>query len=527
MPQHPLEIALAKAEARLAEAPDDAERLFERAALLDGLGDPAARDAYIAVLARDDAHVAALANLGALLLKTGYRSAARTVYAQAVEQHPRAPAAHVNLANLLAAAEEPEAAERHFRAALALDPAFPEAHKGLAELLSARGDAAGARPHREAAFADRPVLVLPYRGSGRPVRVLVLASTLGAGVPIARHLDDRVFHTSVAYVEAFDPTRPLPPHDLVFNAIGDADLCGPALGLAERLLASALPAKVGPVWRRGSAPAKKRRSLSRFMRTSSGALPAKVGPVWRRGSAPAKKSSWIRAPVINPPARVVPTGRAENARRLGALPGVVTPRMVRLPRERLTAEALAALGFGFPLLLRAPGFHTGRFFEKVDGPEHLAEAAARIPGDDLTAIEFLDARSADGKIRKYRAMMIGGALLPVHAAVSGQWKIHYFSAEMADHPQHRAEDEAFLADMAGVLGPRAMAALEAVRDALGLDYAGADFSLSPQGELILFEANATMVINPPDADPRWDYRRPYVQTVLDAIQRLLRAEPQS
>lgn len=466
MPQHPLEIALAEAEARLASAPADVERLFERAALLDGLGDPAARDAYLAVLAHDDAHFGALANLGALLLKTGYRSAARTVYARAVEHHPAAAAAHVNLANLLAS-DDPDGAERHFRAALARDPACAEAHQGLADLLSARGDADGAQPHREAAFAGRPLLVLPYRGAGRPVQILVLASTLGASVPIARHLDDRVFHTTVLYVEAFDPARPLPEHDLVFNAIGDADLCGPALELADRLLGE------------------------------------------------------TRAPVINRPGRVVPTGRAENAARLGALCGVVTPRMAKLPRARLTAEGLEGQGFQFPLLLRAPGFHTGLFFEKVDAPEDLASAAARIPGEALTAIEFLDARGADGKIRKYRAMMIGGALLPVHAAVSHHWKIHYFSAEMADHPQHRAEDEAFLADMAGVLGPRAMAALEAVQGALGLDYAGADFSLSPDGELILFEANATMVINPPDPDPRWDYRRPYVQTVLDAIQRLL------
>lgn len=468
MPQHPFEIALAEAETRLASAPDDAERLFERAALLDGLGRPEARDAYIAVLARDEVHFGALANLGALLLKTGYRSAASTVYVRAVELHPNSPAARVNLANLLAT-DEPEAAEAHFRAALALDPAFADAHKGLAELMSARGDEAGAQPHREAAYAGRPVLVLPYRGAGQPVPILVLASTLGAAVPISRHLDDRTFHTSVVYVEAFDPAEPLPPHELVFNAIGDADLCGPALEQAGRLLEKA------------------------------------------------------RAPVINRPARVVPTGRADNAQRLGTLPGVITPKMARLPRAQVTRETLEALGFGFPLLLRAPGFHTGRFFEKVDGPRDLAAAAARIPGEALTVIEFLDARSPDGKIRKYRAMMIGGALFPVHAAVSHHWKIHYFSAEMADHPAHRAEDEAFLADMSRALGPRAMAALEAVRDELGLDYAGADFSLSPDGELILFEANATMVINPPDPDPRWDYRRPYVQTVLDAIQRLLGA----
>jgi hypothetical protein len=62
--------------------------------------------------------------------------------------------------------------------------------------------------------------------------------------------------------------------------------------------------------------------------------------------------------------------------------------------------------------------------------------------------------------------------------------------------------------MPAALGNKAMAALERIRDALGLDYAGIDLGLSPDGELLLFEANATMVIVPPDPDERWAYRRP-------------------
>ena len=30
------------------------------------------------------------------------------------------------------------------------------------------------------------------------------------------------------------------------------------------------------------------------------------------------------------------------------------------------------------------------------------------PGTEIMVIEFLDARGADGKVRKYRAMFIGG-----------------------------------------------------------------------------------------------------------------------
>jgi glutathione synthase/RimK-type ligase-like ATP-grasp enzyme len=71
--------------------------------------------------------------------------------------------------------------------------------------------------------------------------------------------------------------------------------------------------------------------------------------------------------------------------------------------------------------------------------------------------------------------------------------------------------------MPAALGDKAMAALERIRDALGLDYAGVDFGLGPDGELLLFEANATMVISPPTADERWTYRRTAVATILDAV----------
>jgi len=111
--------------------------------------------------------------------------------------------------------------------------------------------------------------------------------------------------------------------------------------------------------------------------------------------------------------------------------------------------------------------------------------------------------AADGKARKYRVMTIDGHLYPVHLAVSSHWKIHFFRADMADRPEHRAEDAAFLENMPGVLGPRVMAALDQIQATLGLDYGGIDFGLSDTGDLLLFEANATMVVNAPDPDERW------------------------
>jgi hypothetical protein len=117
--------------------------------------------------------------------------------------------------------------------------------------------------------------------------------------------------------------------------------------------------------------------------------------------------------------------------------------------------------------------------------------------------------------------MIDGELYPLHLAISRNWKIHYFSADMADNRENRVEDAQFLADMPGVLGPKAMAALQSIQAALGLDYAGVDFGLNRNGDVLLFEANATMIVLQPDEGEHWDYRRPAVERIHTAVHRML------
>jgi glutathione synthase/RimK-type ligase-like ATP-grasp enzyme len=66
-----------------------------------------------------------------------------------------------------------------------------------------------------------------------------------------------------------------------------------------------------------------------------------------------------------------------------------------------------------------------------------------------------------------------------------------------------------------------MAALADIQNALGLDYAGIDFGLSAGGDVLLFDANATMTVAAPGEDHRWDYRRAAVQRVEDAVRKML------
>ncbi len=462
------ENALRKLETRLVAEPNSIPLQIERAKLLAELGrSEEAKTAYLQTLTKDPTNFTVLNNLGALLHESGYRTAARTAYAEAVKHHPGEPMGHVNLANSLREIGNLEGARASFESALAQDESHAEAHQGLAYVLMEQGEEEAARRHRQMGFQDCAVKELPFYGSREPIRLLLLMSAMGGNTPIIPILDNRVFLTSVLFPEFFDLARQLPEHRLIFNAASDADLCTTAVEAATEIVA---------------------------------------------------RSSM---PVINAPAAVAQSGRTPNAKRLAAIPGVITPRMCSLPRSAITAAELSRRGFEFPVLLRRPGFHTGRHFVRVDTQVEMQSALETVTGAELTVIEFLDARAGDGKVRKYRVVMVDGQLFPLHCAVSGDWKIHYFTAEMANNASHRAEDARFLDDMSQVLGTTAVAALEQINAMLGLEYAGVDFSLTSAGELIVFEANATMTIALPGPGPEWDYRREPLARVVDAVREML------
>lgn len=469
---HVLESQLRDVQKRLEALPASIDLLFARAQILTRLGrDDDAKAAFVAVLQRDPTHFGALTDLAGLAHATGYRSAAVTAYRQAVESHPNNPFGLVNLGNVLLEDGDFDEARKLYEKALAADASLTYAHQGLANVLAKQGDEEGAARHREQGFAGHAIVTRPYRGRGTPLRVLLIVSAKGGNIPTAVILDDRIFAVTAIYAEFFDPSDALPEHDVVFNAVGDADLCGDVLD-----------------------------AVAEIMDHSS-------------------------APAINPPGVIRDTGREANAARLSALHDIVVPRTALLSRDSLEApDAPAVLvqrGFQFPLLLRSPGFHTGQNFARVESAAALPEAVHELPGDVLLAIEYLDARGADGMARKYRVMFIGGKIYPLHLALSHSWKVHYFTSAMADDDTFRREELAFLTDMAGALGSRVLQGLARLCEALALDYGGVDFGVASDGRLLLFEANATMAIVPPPPDPVWNYRREPIADAVDAARAML------
>ena len=80
--------------------------------------------------------------------------------------------------------------------------------------------------------------------------------------------------------------------------------------------------------------------------------------------------------------------------------------------------------------------------------------------------------------------------------------------------------------MHAVLGAPVMPVLEEIARAIDLDYGGVDFGLDAAGNVVVFEANATMAVYPP-AGELYAYRRPAFDAVIAAVRALIadRATP--
>jgi Tfp pilus assembly protein PilF len=409
-------------------------------------------------------------NLGRALEASGNAQQALEELGRALELAPHAAEIHCHIATLLEHQLFLKEARHYYEAALRLKPDYAAAHIGLGDVLADLGLEEEAWEHRRLGYAKRVLSTTPALRNDHPVRVLKLMSAAGGNIPLDEVLTPFRFEVTGLIVEFADRLPPAGSYDTVINAIGDADRCTRGLDAATALL---------------------------------------------RGTS-------VRA--LNPPKRVAATGREALAERLDGLEGLRTPRVRSVPRElfhrRLAAATLAVEGWQCPLLLRAVGYQSGHHFTRVETFDQLDAAGAALPGEHLLAIEWLDGRGSDGLFRKYRAMLLAGEIYPLHLAISRQWKVHYFSSDMAVSEAHRAEELRYLADPKGVIGERAMTALRRIGQALDLDYAGIDFALDSAGAVLVFEANATMRIVPPPPGPLGDHRRPFIDRAMAAARGL-------
>ena len=235
----------------------------------------------------------------------------------------------------------------------------------------------------------------------------------------------------------------------------------------------------------------------------------------------------FRGRIINRPEAVLRSGRDHVARLLAGVPGLIVPKVVRLANARpeVTVRTLAKAGLQFPVLLRRAGTHTGEFIGRFDGAEEASQALTAT-GDHIVT-EFIDFASADRLYRKYRVFFVGDRLVFRHMLVSDHWNVHANDRTrfMASRPELLAEEQRVLSSPTGGLTHDAMASLRCVRERIPLDYFGMDFGIAPDGQILLFEANATMNFFPFLDDPRFAYVKRSLEPAQNAMRELIGVAP--
>lgn len=433
-----------------------------------GLHEPeTARRAFERAIALDPQRAAAHLNLGLALIDLEQADEARAALTRALELDPASAAAHANLSSLYILAGRPELAKSHARRALEINPDLMSAHQNLAALLADEQLWDEARAHRDRAYAERNLVITT---AARPIqRVLILTTTESGNTP-DRHLIPPAAYSRLLWFIEYASERQmaeLPAYDVAFNAIGDEDLAGPTAANAARF------------------------------------------------------ASLCKTRLFNPPERIVRARRDRTLDLLACVEGLVTPMTVRLQAEGLAGGVIAAArhaGIEPPFLLRPIGSHGGKGLQLIEPGAPDAEPPPAL-AYYLTA--FRDFRSPDGLYRKYRVIFVGGEPLPYHLAIAESWLIHYEHAGVERHPERLAEEMRFLQDPARAIGAEAMGAVTAIGEAMGLDYAGVDFGLMPDGRVLVFEANATMLAHPEAPGGPLAHKNPAIERIFAAFRAML------
>lgn len=336
---------------------------------------------------------------------------------------------------------------------------------------------------RESAFAtlnqglslqrlfDIPALTQPSRFR---ILMLMVPGDIAANTPLDCLLEGSDIDL-ICYYSALDSLLPdpLPPHDAVYVAIGDAPENRPLL----TALASAL-------------------------------------------------STWpVR--VLNRPEAIPNTQRDTACQILHDIPGVLIPTTHRATREQLSSitEApgnlsLVAPGLDFPLIARPSDSHAGRDLERIEDHTALRRYLDQVTATDFFIAPFIDYRGPDGLFRKFRIALVAGKAYAVHMAISAHWMIHYLNAGMYENAEKRQEEARFMTHFDAFVA-RHGNALSTIAERMGLDYVCFDGAETPAGDLLIFEIDHVMVVHAMDPIELFPYKQEPIHQIQTAFRQLL------
>jgi tetratricopeptide (TPR) repeat protein len=211
----------------------------------------------------------------------------------------------------------------------------------------------------------------------------------------------------------------------------------------------------------------------------------------------------VNRPVINHPQMVMQTDRVRIAEILTDIKHCRTAKTIRIKENDIGVQLLPhnANDLSSPQLIRMAGTHGGESLCLCNNLSEIKNYIQNNRAPSYYLSEFINYQSPDGYYRKYRWICIDQKIYPYHLAIHKDWLVHYFRTDMANHEWMLNEERDFIATPLKIFKPHHIKALEEVAKRIKLDYFGIDCGINEQDAIIIFEANATMLVHDEKSEP--------------------------
>jgi len=238
---------------------------------------------------------------------------------------------------------------------------------------------------------------------------------------------------------------------------------------------------------------------------------------------------WPR-PVLNDPNFLPVLERDTLSQVFAGVPGLCSPKAIAVSRQALEAHVqygASILGFDtqdevYPCLIRPLASHAGTGLARLDSPADLDKYLYFSFGQRFFLTAFEDYSGTDGLFRKSRVAFIDRQPFLCHMAVSGNWMVHYLNAGMTESAEKRAEEASAMQAFDHGFARRHAAAFDALHERLGFDYYSIDCAETPDGRLLVFEADTAAIIHLMDPPDLFPYKQATMHRVFAAFEAMLR-----
>lgn len=232
--------------------------------------------------------------------------------------------------------------------------------------------------------------------------------------------------------------------------------------------------------------------------------------------------------ILNHPEKVISTSRRNLSQLLNGIEGIVVPEIKHVTIESIEElkSYLIEKGIELPVIIRAVGFNNSLHMELIESIEQLDHINKLFEvSSNFYLIRYYDTSGGSNFYKKYRVAVINGQVYPQHLLTSEHWNVSVSARKgiMLNNQELRFDENNFLETFESSFFMRYKHIFDEINERISLEIYGIDFSVMPNGQLVIFEANASMDLISMWLGPNheYDYKKPYRYQVKRSIEKLL------